>query len=252
VRTVSLISITPVQGFALQHPDSVEVRAHGVLENRRFFLCDGEGNRLRSSLSAWPCLVHGEYDAQGEVLGMRFPNGTEVKGSALGNGERISVAHTHRTISGQIVHGAWEEPLAALADHAVRIVRSDVPGARQHAPATLVSESSLVRLSREAVSEVDGRRFRMLFTLADCEEHEEDRWEGRLLQVGGAVLRAGGPVERCAVTTRDPDTGIRDLDTLRLIARYRGRGAGEPVHFGVYASVERPGRVRVGDRVEPL
>jgi uncharacterized protein YcbX len=98
---------------------------------------------------------------------------------------------------------------------------------------------------------VDDRRFRMLFTLTGCDEHEEDGWEGRLLEVGEALLRVGGPVERCAVTTRDPDTGERDLDTLRLLAGLRGRDPGDPVHFGVYAHIERPGRVRLGDPVRP-
>jgi uncharacterized protein YcbX len=252
VRTVSRISITPVQGFALAHPEAVELGEHGVLENRRFFLADGEGNRLRSSATAWPCRVHAEYDAGGEVLRTVFPDGTETEASALGNGERLTVSHTNRVVSGQIVHGPWEEPLEALAGHPVRIVRSDVPGARLHAPVTLLSDASVERLGLEATRPVDARRFRMLFTLAGCEDHEEDGWQGRLLSAGEALLRVGGPVERCAVTTRDPDTGETDLDTLRLIGGYRDRGPGEAVYFGVYASVERPGSVRLGDRVEVL
>jgi uncharacterized protein YcbX len=35
------------------------------------------------------------------------------------------------------------------------------------------------------------------------------------------MRRITGPVDRCVVTTRDPGTGERDLDTLRLIKRYR-------------------------------
>ena len=44
------------------------------------------------------------------------------------------------------------------------------------------------------------------------------------------------------MTTRDPDTGERDLDTLRLLKDYRGqRESDGAVLFGVYAYVERPG-----------
>ena len=92
----------------------------------------------------------------------------------------------------------------------------------------------------------------MLFTLAGCRPHEEDEWNGRLLRVGDAVVRAGGPVDRCAMTTRDPDTGERDLDTLRLIREYRGVSDRNTIDFGVYGAVERPGRVSVGDSVELL
>jgi uncharacterized protein YcbX len=51
------------------------------------------------------------------------------------------------------------------------------------------------------------------------------------------------------VTTRDPDTATRDLDTLRHLADYRGRDAEGKVIFGVYAHVIEPGRVAVGDAV---
>jgi len=78
VRTVSRISVTPVKGFALLCPEEVELTKRGVVENRRFFLVDGEGRRLRASLTDWPCLVHGEYDPEEEILAMRFPDGREV------------------------------------------------------------------------------------------------------------------------------------------------------------------------------
>jgi uncharacterized protein len=251
-RTISGISVAPVQGFALHHPDEAELTEHGVLENRRFLLADDRGVRVRSSLSAWPCLVRGDYDAGQEVLRVTFPDGHSVEESALGNGEHVTIDFSDRAVPGRFVRGAWEQGLAALAGHPVRIVRSDVPGARQNAPVTLLSEASIARLAREAGRAVDDRRFRMLFRLAGCDEHEEDTWSGHRLRVGEAVLGGGGPVTRCAVTTRDPDTGERDLDALALIRAYRGAGSDGAIHYGVYAGVETPGRVRVGDPVEPL
>ena len=93
----------------------------------------------------------------------------------------------------------------------------------------------------------------MLFELSGCEPHEEDTWEGRRFAIGETVVQIGSPVERCAVTTRDPETGAADLDTLRLIKSYRGqRPADGAILFGVYGHVARPGRVRVGDAVEPV
>jgi uncharacterized protein YcbX len=249
VRTVSRISLTPVQGFALTHPEAVEVGQHGVLENRRFFLVDEQGNRVRSSLSPWTCLARAAYDPAAETLRISFPGGEEHEASAVADGPGVTVDVSGRAVRGRIVRGEWEGPLADLAGYPVRIVRSDIPGARQNAPASLLSEASVDRLAQEAGASVDGRRFRMLFMLDGCGPHEEDEWRGSRLRIGEALLRVGGPIVRCAVTTRDPDTGQRDLDTLRLIAAYRGRDRGEDVHFGVYAYVEEPGRVRVGDAV---
>jgi uncharacterized protein YcbX len=250
--SVATISVTPVKGFRLLHPDAVELTEHGAVENRRFLLVDGEYRRLRSSLTAWPVVVDGEYDAATERLRMRFPDGTEVEGSALGNGAVVVVDYHRRVVAGRVVPGGWEAPLSALAGHPVRLVRPDRLGQVLEDPVTLVSSASVARLAEEAGQEVDPRRFRMLFDLDGCEPHEEDGWAGRRFAVGDAVLRVGGPVGRCAVTTRDPDTGERDLDTLRLIMAYRGQVGGGEIPFGVYARVEQPGRVRVGDALEPL
>jgi uncharacterized protein YcbX len=65
-------------------------------------------------------------------------------------------------------------------------------------------------------------------------------------------VRVGRGIGRCAVTTRDPETGERDIDSLRVLARYRGRRDDGNVVFGVYAEVEEPGVVGVGDDVALL
>jgi uncharacterized protein YcbX len=252
VRTVAQISTAPVKGFALVHPDEVEVTERGVVENRRFLLVDGEGRRLRSSLTVWPIAVRGAYDAREETLQMSFPDGTSVEGSALGEGELVRPEFGHGVVEARIVEGDSNEKLSALAGHAVRIARPEHPGACQAKVISLLSGASIARLEREAGQSVDPRRFRLLFSVDGCSEHEEDEWIGLRVRIGGAIVRIGGPISRCAVTTRDPDTGTRDLDTLRLIKGYRGLRDGEHVDFGVWADVERPGRVRVGDPVEPL
>jgi uncharacterized protein YcbX len=197
-------------------------------------------------------VIRAAYDHRSEWLWMRFPDGAEVEGSALGSGDPVGVDFHERTVSSWPVEGEWNERLSALAGHPVRLMRPDEHGHTQEAPVTLISDGSLDRLGQEAGRAVDGRRFRMLFTLAGCRPHEEDEWEGRLMGIGDAVIRAGGPVDRCAMTTRDPDTGETDLDTLRLIKGYRGLSERRTIDFGVYAEIVEPGRVCLGDTVEPL
>ena len=250
---IARISISPVKGFRLSHPEEVELGPDGVAENRRFFLVGPDGERLRSSLTPWPVLVRADYDAGEERLRMEFPHGPEIEGAADALGDPVHSATGSLDVTGRVVEGPWEAPLSELAGHAVRLVRLDRIGAGLNEPVTFVSDGSLDRLARQAETTVDSRRFRMLFELSGCEAHEEDTWDGRQFAVGGAVVRVGGPVDRCAVTTRDPDTGERDLDTLRLIKSYRGqRESDGAILFGVYGSVLQPGRVRVGDAFEPL
>ena len=249
---IAAISVTPVKGFELIHPDAVDLTAAGVVADRRFVLVDADGNRLKSSLTAWPIHVRGRYDEHAERLWMRFPDGAEVEESALAGERPVTFEYHDRPFGGHVVEGAWEPHLSALAGHPVRVVRTDRLGAVPIEPVTLVSLASIARLAEQAGAEVDPRRFRMLFDLDGCEAHEEDGWDGRRFAVGGAILRVGGPVARCAMTTRDPETGERNLDTLRFIKDYRGQLAGGEIPFGVYARVERPGRVAVGDELRPV
>jgi uncharacterized protein YcbX len=122
---------------------------------------------------------------------------------------------------------------------------------------TIVSSESVAELGRQAGHEgdPDARRFRMLLEVTGARvPHEEDTWDGRLVRVGEAVIRMKGQVPRCIVTTQDPATGLKDLDTLKTINRYRGvmdDGGDRGLPFGMYAEVETPGIVRVGDEVTP-
>jgi hypothetical protein len=118
---------------------------------------------------------------------------------------------------------------------------------------SLVGTASLGALADAAgVDRVDGRRFRMLFGVDGIAPHVEDGWLGRRIRIGDAVVRPLGNVGRCAVTTQNPDTGVPDLDTLRVLGEYRcDVETSEPLPFGVWGEILEPGRVRLGDPVFP-
>ena len=83
--------------------------------------------------------------------------------------------------------------------------------------------------------------------------HDEDAWVGRQMSVGDAVIAWGGHVGRCLITSRHPESGMIDLPTLDILRDYRGRStATEPLPFGIYGAVAKPGTVRVGDPVAPV
>ena len=69
------------------------------------------------------------------------------------------------------------------------------------------------------------------------------------VRIGEAVIRVRMRDERCVMTTLSPDTGLRDFNTLRMIADYRNDQPKE-VNFGVYATVVEEGEIAVGDTVE--
>ena len=245
-RSVRSIAVTPIKGFALDFPEYVTLGPNGVEENRRFALVDAAGARLRSTKHAWPCTLSARYDASAEHLAIRLPDGRELTGDIAPDG-KIEFDYHGTLVSAHVVDGPWTSALSELAGTEVRLVKLNEAGAVQGAPVTIVSTASLERIEAEARHEVDPRRFRMLFHVDGCGPHEEDTWLGRRVRVGDAVVRVVELVERCVVTTRDPATGERDLDTLALLERYRGS-----IDFGIRARVEEPGTVALGDCVEPV
>ena len=184
---------------------------------------------------------------------MRFPDGTVIE-DEVRLGESIETPIHGRTGVGKVVIGPWGDALAEIAGRPIRVIRCDNPGGtRRGNPTSIVSDGSLQELAKHAgVDAVDGRRFRMLIELTGAEAHEEDAWIGGRIAVGDAILRVTKPVARCAITTQDPDTGQRDLDTLRTIIDYRGLREGKHADFGVLADVEQPGRIRLGDEITVL
>ena len=154
------------------------------------------------------------------------------------------------------MQGPWAQALSDYAGRELRLARTDAPGRavdRADGSVSIVSDESVDELARQAgVDDADARRFRMLVGVSGGEPHVEDTWIGHDVRIGDAVVRVHEQVARCAITTKNPDTGERDLDTLRVIKAYRGTRGRKQLDFGVYGEVVTPGRVRVGDPIEPL
>jgi uncharacterized protein YcbX len=257
VATVSWLSVAPVKGLALTRRDELALEPFGALENRRFHLLDERGRfvngltRLERSLFA----VVPQWDSAADTLALTFPDGSVVDGR-VELGEPVSTWFYDRDEPGRVVRGPWAQALSDYAGRRLRVARTDAPGRavdRVDGAVSIVSDESVEELARQAgVDGADARRFRMLVGVTGVEPHHEDTWVGRDVRIGEAVVRVHEQVARCAITTKNPDTGERDLDTLRVIKAYRGTRGDKHLDFGVYGAVVTPGRVRVGDPIEPV
>jgi uncharacterized protein len=251
------ISIAPVKSLALHHPLEVALEDIGVRNDRLFYLADPRGRLFTGSALGPLVRITSDYDAARERLRLDFPDGSTVEGDATALGAPLQTDFYGRLVDAHVVEGAFAEQLSAFAGTRVRLARVDRLGdGTDIHHLTLVSTESVAELGRQAGHEgdADARRFRMLLEIAGGRPHEEDTWDGRLVRIGEAFIRIVGQVPRCVVTTQNPATGLKDLETLKTINRYRtamddGDGRGLP--FGMYAEVETPGTVRVGDEVTP-
>jgi uncharacterized protein YcbX len=253
VKTVSRLSIAPVKGMALVHPEEIDLEPYGVADNRRFYLVDEGGRRYGQLRNGTLVRIVPAWD--GTRLALDFPDGTRVE-HEVEVGEPTTTDFWGRPVTGRFVTGPFDDAISEFAGKRVRLVLADEPAGgvdRDDGSVTMLSDASLDELAAHAQRDgVDARRFRMLIGIAGCRPHEEDEWLGASVRVGDAVVRLHEQVARCAITTQDPDTGVPDFDTLREIPKYRGLRNGKYVDFGVFGEVEQPGRVRVGDPVEPL
>jgi uncharacterized protein YcbX len=254
--SVAWITIAPVKALALVHRDEVELEPFGVRENRRFYLVDEDGRMVNGKVAGPLVRVVPDYDDRLGQLAFRFPDGAVVEGD-VEVGDDVTTDFFGRPVAGRLVVGPWSDALSELAGRQLRLVRLERPGdgtdRGRGAGVSLVATSSLEALAVAAgVERVDGRRFRMLFGVDGVEAHAEDGWLGRRVRLGDAMIVLHGNVGRCVVTKQDPDTGVPDLDTLGVLAEYRGEvDTTERLPFGVWGEVVEPGRVRLGDLVEP-
>jgi len=252
--SISWISRTPVKALALQHLEEVELGEGGVAGDRRFYLV-GETGRLISNKDV-PAfqLIRAAYDDGRDSLTLTLADGRQV-GGTVERGEEVTTTFHRRARTARLVVGAWSDVLSELAGEPLRLVEPKTSGVDRgrSGAATLLATASLGALGDVlGVGSVDRRSFRMKFGVEGLDAHEEDTWIGRRVRVGDAVVIPHGNVGRCVITTQNPDTGVSDLDTLKGLAAYRRDiETTEPLPFGVHAAVVQPGRVRVGDAVQP-
>lgn len=110
---------------------------------------------------------------------------------------------------------------------------------------SLNNTASLAELSAVAGHNLDMRRFRGNFWFSDLPAWQEHDWIGRKVRFGTAHLLIRAPVQRCAATTVNPQSGTPDVETPYLLRKHWGHR-----DFGVYAQVIKSGEVALGDRLE--
>jgi hypothetical protein len=205
-------------------------------------------------------------------------DGTRVSTSDPGAGERISASIGHPVtlwplrpaddldhyrrapMEGDIEAGLRavfgrtpDEPLPDLARFPKDLfLYESPPGTYFDAyPLLLVTQASLRRMQRLAPgSAFDVRRFRPNLVVEtggdDDGAFPELAWRGQKLRVGGAVLRVTIECPRCVMVTHPQAELPKDPAVMRALVREAG-GV-----LGVYAEVEEPGPVAVGDGVRAL
>ena len=251
---VTALSVTPVKGMRVVDVPELTLDASGAPDNRRFYVVDDRARMVNGKAVGELQAVVADYRHAERTLALTFPGGAVVSGTVELGGP-IDTRFFSRPAQARPLLGAWADALSEHTGRPLRLVesvgRAGVDRGRASG-VSLISRASLDGLAQVAeAGELDSRRFRMLIEIDGVAAHAEDAWIGRKARVGTALVRLGGHVGRCLITSRHPESGVVDLPTLDLLRSYRGDlDLTEPLPFGVYGKVLEGGRVAVGDAVQ--
>ena len=245
--------MAPVKGTRLQQVDEIRLDVGGVRENRRFFLIDDANEMVNSLRLGELQRVVAMYSDEERTLRLELPGGRVLQGEVV-LGPAVTTEFYGSPLEAHLVEGPWSDAFSEVAGKRLRLVDAGEEGAvdrRALGAATVISRASLDRLAAEgALDGIDSRRFRMLIEVDGVEAHAEDAWVGQKVRLGAALVDFKGHVGRCAITTRNPESGAVDVRTLKILGRYRRDvETTEPIPFGIYGQVREPGVIRVGDKV---
>ncbi|HET8773561.1 MAG TPA: MOSC domain-containing protein [Thermoanaerobaculia bacterium] len=224
----------PVKSMAGTPADSAVLGWHGLDGDRRFAF------RRLGDDSGFPWLTASRVPQ----LILYHPAGVDTS-----TGEPLP---THvRTPAGSQVALRSEELVSEIATRygkGVELMKLK-HGIFDDAPISVITRTTMERISREAGVPLDPRRFRANIVLdtVDPEPFQEDRWVGRRLVFGdsapGPAVSVTARDVRCAMLNLDPDTGAQDARLMKTVVRLNANNA------GVYGTVVQTGSVRVGQVV---
>lgn len=112
---------------------------------------------------------------------------------------------------------------------------------------SIINLASLRDVGSRVGMAIDARRFRGNVIFDSPAPWIEFGWVGREIKLGSATLMVMKTIDRCAATSINPETAVRDINLPNaLLQEYRH------LDCGIYAEVVAPGRIAPGDPVAAL
>lgn len=192
-------------------------------------------NFLRGVAGPELMAIRARLDEERGMISLRHPRAGEISLSPDTEGQRLV---------------DWLRPLWP-ADRPAPVRVGRVPGqpmADTPSPfVAILNHSSNRALGQHLGQDLSIHRWRGNLWLDGMAPWEEFDLVGRRLRIGEVELAVQERITRCKATTVNPETGRADADTLGALEAHYGHQ-----DFGVYALVEKSGKIALGDEVTIL
>jgi uncharacterized protein YcbX len=217
----------PIKSLLGEQPETTEVERRGLAGDRLWAVRDDDG-KLGSGKNTR------RFRRMPGLFRLRGHSGDHVPEVELPGGRRFAADDPagHRAVSEVLGRRVTIAREAAVVHH-------------DEGPVSLISTAALRRLRELTGEVVDPLRFRAnLLIDVPGSGFPEEEWLGHDLRVGGhVVLRPQRRLTRCVMIDLAQEGAPEHGGLLRAVADHHD------LTFGVWATVERPGRISVGDSI---
>lgn len=241
--------IKSLQGESLTHAD---VDRDGLRHDRSFGIRDRETGKILTGRREPRLLLAAASINAGSRVDVTLPDGKLVSGDDPTADAAFSdwLGREVSLVDASGVPAANAEFFADPTDDSSTAIEWTMPAGRfvDAMPLLVLTTASLrAAAAMYPQGDWDVRRFRPnLLVDVDDDTWLEDGWCGKTLRFGEVEVTPRQPCVRCTMVTR-PQPGLeRDLEIYKTIARHHSGT------LGVWATVDTPGTVQVGDPVEIL
>jgi uncharacterized protein YcbX len=211
----------------------------------------GGESLLRATLDArgltgdrWYAVVDGDGRFATAKDSRRFRRRDEVFAYAATTGADGTVEVSRGGRTWRVGDADLDAELSARFGDPVRVLPEQETPHYDAAAVSLVGTATLAWCARELGVDADPRRLRVNLLLETDEPFVEETWPGRTLDVGSVRLRVEERIERCRTIDLAQDGVATTERWLKAL------GGSRDLCVGIYARVDQPGDISVGDHVQ--
>ncbi|OCA84147.1 sulfurase [Bacillus sp. FJAT-27225] len=254
----------PVKSMMGEELNACEVTEKGLLGDRAYGIIDNETGKLANAKNPkkWPTMFQyrakfidpPQKDAATPPVRITLPDGSWIDSTDEEKDKWLSESfnrNVHLSTPSALdvqFEGYIPEEIEELDNKGTIFTRTSPENTFFDIDFVHIITTSTINYVRKLAPEsrFEPRRFRpnIIIEVPDVEGFVENDWVGRTLTIGDVQLKISQETKRCVMTTLAQGDLPKDSDVLRTIAR---NNAGS---FGVYASVVKPGSIKIGDTIE--